>query len=65
MANTKPNAVLVTSSNWHTMDSIRTNGKAVKANPKQPYVTIFGKTIRISRNDIKLYASEGFNVEWR
>lgn len=62
MVNTKPNAVLVTSSNWHVMDSIRTNGKV---NQKHPYVTIFGKTIRISRNDIKLYTNEGFNVEWR
>lgn len=61
----KQNAVLVTSSNWHTMDSVRTNRRAVKANPKQPYVTIFGKTIRIDKNDVKLYISEGFEIKWK
>jgi len=65
MSNTKPNAVLVTSSNWHTMDSIRTNGRVVKADPKQPYAIVFGRATRISRSDVRLYLKEGFQIEWR
>lgn len=64
MAN-KPNAVLVTSSNWHTADSVRTNGRVVKANLKQPYAIIFGRATRVDRNDVKLYLKEGFQIEWR
>ena len=65
MSNTKPNAVLVTSSNWHTKDSIRTNGRVVKADPKQPYAIVFGRATRISRSDVRLYLKEGFQIEWR
>lgn len=65
MANTKPNAVLVTSSNWHIVDSVRTNGRVVKANPKQPYAIVFGRATRIDRSDVELYLREGFKIEWR
>lgn len=56
--NNKPNAVLVTSSNWRTMDSVRTNGRVIKANPKQPYAVIFGRETRINRNDVRLFLKE-------
>lgn len=63
--NNKPNAVLVTSSNWHTVDSVRTNGRVVKANPKQPYAVIFGKEIRIDRSDVRLFLKENFQLIWK
>lgn len=65
MANTKPNAVLVASSNWRTVDSVRTNGRVVKANPKRPYAIIFGRATRIDRNDVRIFLKEGFQIEWR
>lgn len=61
----KPNAVLVTSSNWRTMDSVRTNGRVIKANPKQPYVIIFGRETRIDRSDVRLFLKEGFQINWK
>lgn len=63
--NNKPNAVLVTSSNWHTVDSVRTNGRVVKADPKQPYAVIFGKEIRIDRSDVRLFLKEKFQINWK
>lgn len=61
----KPNAVLVTSSNWRTMDSVRTNGRVVMANSKQPYAVIFGKEIRIDRSDVRLFLKEKFQINWK
>lgn len=63
--NNKPNAVLVTSSNWRIMDSVRTNGRVIKANPKQPYAVIFGRETRINRNDVRLFLKEGFQINWK
>lgn len=65
MANTKPNAVLVASSNWRTVCSVRTNGRVVKANSKQPYAVIFGRETRIDKNDVKFFLREGFQINWR
>lgn len=61
----KPNAVLVASSSWHTVDSVRTNGRVIKAGSKQPYAIIFGRATRINRNDVRLFLKEGFQIEWR
>ena len=63
--NNKPNAVLVTSSNWHTVDSVRTNGRVVRANSKQPYAVIFGRETRIDRSDVRLFLKEGFKINWK